>query len=172
MISKTLQDAINQQIVNELYASNAYLAVASYMDAEDLKVLSAHFFEQSHEERTHALKLLKYLLEVKGCPEVGAIPEPPRAFKSVEQAVELSLKQEEVTTKQINDLMSMAHDERDYATISFLKWFVDEQVEELASMNELLGLVKRAGDQHLLLVEDRLTRRGLIASDSAPKSGD
>ncbi|MCC5877340.1 MAG: ferritin [Candidatus Sumerlaeia bacterium] len=160
MIDKKLEDAINEQIVYELYSSNTYLSVASFMEEQGLKVLNAHFLKQSEEERDHAMKFIGYLQEVNGAVRIGAIPEPPQSFKSVEDAVAKSLKQEEEVTRRINNLMSMAHDQKDYATASFLKWFVDEQVEEQASMNDLLLMVRHAGP-HLLLVEDRLLKQGV-----------
>ena len=170
MISKSLEKAINEQIVNELYSSNAYLSIASYMDSEGLKVLSAYFFKQSQEERTHAIKLLRYLLDVSGNVAIGQVPAPPLKFKSVEHAVKVSLDQEQTVTGQINNLMGLSHKENDYATASFLKWFVDEQVEELSSMNELLLLVQKAGEVNLLLVEDRLLKQGVQLAK--PGAGD
>lgn len=155
---------MNAQIVNELYASNAYLAVASYMDGLGLKVLAAHFFKQSAEERTHALKLLHFLLSVGENADLGAVPAPKAGFTSVEQAIEESLEQEKTVTEQINALMSMALKQEDHATASFLKWFVDEQVEEQASMNDLLLLVRHSGPHNLLLVEDRLLKQGVQLS--------
>jgi ferritin len=159
-ISQKMQDGINQQIVNELYSSNAYLAIAGYMDSEGLKVLAAHYLKQSAEERAHAMKLLHYLLDVGASVFVGAIPEPQNTFKSVEEAVKSALVQEELVTRQINDLMDLAHSDKDYATVSFLQWFVDEQVEEVSSASDLLQLIRMAGKDRILLVEDRLMRTG------------
>jgi len=160
IISKKMEESLNVQIVNELFSSNAYLAIAAYMDSLGLKVMANRFFLQSEEERDHALKLLKYLLSVGAGVRIGAIPEPKNSFKSVEDAVECSLTQEEVVTKQINDLMTLAHKEDDYATASFLKWFVDEQVEELSTVGDLLQLIRLAGPERILMVEDRLLRMG------------
>lgn len=161
MIKPQVQDSINAQIVNELYASNAYLSVAAYMDGQGLKVLAAFFFRQSDEERMHATKLLHYLLDVQGDVKIGAVPAPPLEFASVEAAIAASLEQEITVTNQINAMMTIAHETRDYATASFLKWFVDEQVEEQSSMSDLLQLVRRAGPHNLLLVEDRLMKQGV-----------
>ena len=158
MVSQKIIDAFNAQIVNELHASNSYLAIASAMEDWGLRVLGAHFFQQSLEERDHALKLLRYLLDVGVKPQIGAIPQPNNAVASVEEAVASALSQEQEVTRQINAMMAIAHEEKDYATASFLKWFVDEQVEEMASMSELLQLIRLAGSQNLLLVEERLLR--------------
>jgi ferritin len=166
MILPVIEKAINEQIANELYASNSYLQVASYFDGRGLKVLASKFFEQSAEERTHALKFLHYLLEVGGTVTIGAIPQPNATFASVEDAIARSLKQEQTVTGQINALMRLAHENHDYPTASLLKWFIDEQVEEEASMSELLQLVRLAGDSNLLLVEERLLRASKDKKDA------
>lgn len=158
MPTKELEKALNQQIVNELGASNAYLMIAGFMDSLGLKILAQHFFKQSDEERGHALKILRYLLDVGCAPKIAAIPAVSGQFKTVEEAVKSALDQEIEVTGQINNLMEMAHKAKDYASVSFLRWFVDEQVEEVSSMNDLLLLVKRAGPSNMLAVEDRLLR--------------
>jgi len=170
MLNKDIANAINDQITNELYSSNAYLAVASFMDSLGLKVLAGFFFQQSGEERTHALKLLNYLLNVGATPVVASVPGPRNEFKDVEDAIQHSLNQEITVTRQINNLMTLAHKHDDYATASFLRWFVDEQVEEQASMNDLLLLVRNAGPHNLLLVEDRLLKTGKVSL--APADGE
>lgn len=165
MPTQELENAINRQIVNELWASNSYLMVGCFMDAQGLKVLAQHFFKQSDEERVHALKLLHYLLAVGAEPRIDAVPTTEPKYRTVEEAVQSALDQEKAVTGQINDLMDLAHRSKDYASVSFLKWFVDEQVEEESSMSDLLLLVKQAGPNNLLLTEERLLRM-------APASGD
>jgi ferritin len=161
MMKQNLLDGFNAQIVNELHAMSSYMAIACYMDAQDLKILSAFFFKQADEERQHALKLMNYLLEIGANVKIGAIPAPRADYKSVAEAVSTALEQEKVVSQQIDALMTLALNDHDHATSSFLRWFVDEQVEEVSSMTELLGLVERAGDVHILLVEDRLMKKGL-----------
>lgn len=171
MISKKLNDSINQQVVNEMYASNLYLAIACYMDAQELKVLASFYLKQSEEERIHALKLVSYLLDVGANVEIGEIPAPKVKFSSVQGAVEHQLAQEQQVTKQIYALMEQAQKDKDFAASSFLRWFVDEQVEEEASAQELLGLIKHAGNAHLLLVEDRLMKKGIVPATSQAPEG-
>lgn len=167
MISQGLADAINRQIVNELFSSNAYLQIASYFDGRGLKVLARHFFRQSDEERGHALRLLRYLLDVGKPLDLGSVPQPPREFKSTEHAIQTAVDQELEVTRQINALMATAHKESDYASIGTLQWFVEEQVEEVSSMSDLLQLVSMAGEERLLLVEDRLMRSSEADSEDA-----
>lgn len=161
LISKKMQEQLNEQIANELYSSNAYLAIAAYFDSMGLKVFAAKFFEQSEEERIHALKILRYLLDVGATPQVHAITASPKSFKNAKHAVQCSLDQEITVTKQIEALMTLAKSEKDYATESFLKWFIDEQVEEQAMVSDLLQLMEHAGEGNLLVVEERLLRMGI-----------
>ncbi len=158
MISKKMTKALNEQIVHELYSSNAYIALAGYFDSLGLKAMSRRFFVQSDEEREHAMKFVNYLMDVGAPVAVGAIPESKSSYASVEAGVSAALEQEERVTAQINDLMALAHEEKDYATASFLQWFIDEQVEEIATVTELLQLVRLAGPDRILMVEERLMR--------------
>ena len=170
IISKKMAKMLNEQIVHELYSSNAYLAIASYMNSLGLTVLSKRFFIQSDEERMHALKFIRYMLDVGAPVQIGAVKEAANTFKSVEAAIELALKQEEWVTELINNLMAQAHGDKDYATASFLKWFIDEQVEEIATTGELLQLVRLAGEERILMVEERLMRMGITPdATSAPQ---
>lgn len=159
MISDQMNAAMNQQIGSELHASNQYLNIASYFEVEGLPELAGFFFRQSDEEREHALKFVHFLLDTGARPAVPAIEPASSEINSAEQAVQLSLDWEREVTDQINGLMDQAIEENDHASQQFLHWFVEEQVEEVSTMDELLSVVKRAGDS-LLLVEDYVARRG------------
>ena len=89
---------------------------------------------------------------------IPAVPAPQAHFKVAEDAVALSLEQEEQVTTQINALLSMAKAESDYTADNFLQWFVKEQLEEVSSMGQLLRVVQRAGEGNLLRVEELLAR--------------
>jgi ferritin len=159
MISAKMNAAMNQQVGSELKASNQYLNIASYFELEGLPELAGFFFRQSDEERTHALMFVHYLLDVDGEVAIPAIPEPTTAIDSAEKAAQLALDWEREVTDQIHGLMNLAIDEKDHASQQFLRWFVDEQVEEVSTMDELLSVIKRAAD-NLLLVEDYIVRKG------------
>ncbi len=161
MISEGMERAINEQIGHELYSSHAYLMIAAHMDSLGLKVLAAKFFQQAAEERMHAMKFLRYLLDAGATVRVPAVPAPTVEPASVLDGVELSLRQELEVTRLINGLLALAHEEKDYATASFLKWFIDEQVEEVAWVSDLIQLIRHAGEQHLLIVENRLMHMGI-----------
>lgn len=159
LISQTMNDAINQQIGNEFSASLQYVSIASHFASDTLPELANHFYKQSEEERGHALRFVKYLVEAGGHVEIPALPTPKADFKTVEEAIQLSLDQEKTVTEQINELVQLALKESDYITNNFLGWFLTEQLEEVSRMENLLKTVQRAGEANLLFVEDYLARR-------------
>jgi ferritin len=123
-----------------------------------LNELSAHFQKQAEEEKNHALRFIQFLIDSGARVAIPAVPAPEAHFKVAEDAVKLSLEQEERVTTQINALVSMAKAESDYTTDNFLQWFVKEQLEEVASMEQLLRVIQRAGEGELLRVEEYLVR--------------
>ncbi|MBC7366763.1 MAG: ferritin [Undibacterium sp.] len=167
LISKTMTNAINEQIGNEFGASMQYVAIASRFDADALSVLARHFYRQAEEERDHAMRFVQYLVDAGGEVGIPAIPAPNSKFKNVEAAIKLSLDQEMAVTRQINALVELAIKESDHITRNMLEWFLKEQLEEVSSMDNLLKVVQRAGESNLIHVEDYLGRRhekgGLVA---------
>ncbi|HEX2718741.1 MAG TPA: ferritin [Gemmatimonadaceae bacterium] len=156
LISKAMNEALNEQVGHEFGASMQYVAIACYFDGEGLPMLARHFFRQSEEERQHALKFVRYLLDAGGTVVVPAIPAQKASFSSAEEAVSLSRDWELTVTKQINAIMDRAISEKDHVTKHFLEWFMEEQLEEVSSMDTLLRMVKRAGERGLLFVENYL----------------
>ncbi len=150
-ISDAMNKKLNTQITNEFVASQTYLSMACMFDDMGLKNLARIFRKQTEEERSHALKILDYLLENEGKVRLQAIPEPPAEWPTVTDAIAAALAHERKVTGQINELVALAEQEKDYATRSFLNWFVDEQVEEVNSMSTLLQAAKLAGDRLLQL---------------------
>jgi len=133
--------AINEQIGNEFSAMLQYYAIGAYFGAEALPELSAHFQMQAEEEKGHALRFIQFLIDTAARVDIPAVPAPKGHFEVAEAAVKLSLEQEQRVTTQINALLSMAKAESDYTTDNFLQWFVREQLEEVASMQQLLRVV-------------------------------
>ncbi len=159
LISKKINDAINQQIGNEFGASLQYVAIATHFDLEALPQLAAHFYKQAEEERDHAMRFVKFLVDADAQVVVPAVPAPKSKFSTAAEAVKLSLTWELEVTKQINALVAMAKKENDYTTDTFLQWFVREQLEEVSSMDQLLKVIQRAGEDNLLRVEEYLARK-------------
>lgn len=158
LISKKMNEAINRQICYEFSAMLQYVAIGSHFVEESLHELAAHFYRQAEEERDHAMRFVKYILDAGGHVELNDIPAPQNRFKSVEEAVRLSLDQEKEVTEQINRLVELAIKESDHITQNALNWFVNEQLEEVSSMDSLLKVVQRAGAANILYVEDYLSR--------------
>jgi ferritin len=161
LIGKKLNAAINTQVGNELGASNQYVQVAAYFDSEALPVLAAHFYKQADEERMHAMKLAKYVVDAGGDLKIPAITAPKAGFKSPLEAVTLALNSELKVTAQINDLVNIAIAEKDHLGKQMLDWFVNEQLEEVSSMDTLVRMIKRAGESGLFHVENFLKSGGL-----------
>ena len=159
MISKEMNAAINKQVGAEFGASLQYVAMAAYFQAESYPVLAGHFFKQGEEEREHALRFVKYALDAGGRLEIPAIPAPKCNFKSAEEALALALEWEQNVTRMINDLMARAIKESDYLTQNMLGWFVNEQLEEVSSTDNLLKIVRRAGENNLFYVENYLAHQ-------------
>lgn len=157
--SQQLIGAFNQQVGNEMGASLLYVSIAAYFDSEGLEQLAAFFYRQAEEEREHAMRFVKYVVDAGGRIEVPAIPAPASEFASAEAAVERALTSEQRVTEQIYALVEIAQNDHDHIAQRFLDWFVNEQFEEVSTMNALLSVVRRAGDASLLQVEDYLARR-------------
>ncbi len=160
LASKKIVDAFNQQIGNELGASHQYVAISAHFAAEGLPELAKFFDRQASEERVHAMKFVRFIVDAGGAVRIPAIPAPRATFKTAEEAVSLSLDWEQTVTEQIYGLVEVARAEKNYITQRFLDWFVTEQLEEVSSMSQLLSIVQRAGEKGLLFVEDYLVRRG------------
>lgn len=153
LIGKELTQAINEQIGHELAASHQYVAIAAYFEGLALKRLAKMFFRQGEEEREHAMKFAHYVVEAGGNLEIPAIPAPKAVFKTVEEAIQLSLDWELEVTRRINGLMDIAVAQKDYLGQDFLRWFVTEQLEEVSTMQNLLQVVKTAGERNLIMLE-------------------
>lgn len=173
LASDQLIQAFNQQIGNEMGASMQYIAIASYFDHETLPQLAKFFYRQSEEERTHAMRFVKFINDVGGKVRIPDLPAPASEFTSAEEAVGKALAWEEEVTRQIYDLVEIARNDRNYVGIRFLDWFVEEQLEEVTSMNDLLSVIRRAGQDRLLFVEEYLVRQGGagLESPAAPSGG-
>jgi len=163
-------ERLNEQVGHELAAHNQYLACAIHYDAMTMPQMAAHFYAQALEERSHALMMVQYLLDTDAEIAIPAVDAPRSSFADVVSPVELALEQEKRVTAQINDLLVIARDEADFASEQFLQWFIKEQVEEVASMADLLAVVRRNLDA-LESIEEYVAREGRVEDDdpSAPR---
>jgi bacterioferritin B len=162
-------DALNQQVANEFGASQQYVAIAVYYDAETLPQLAATFYRQAVEERNHAMMIVQYLLDADLPVTIPAVDAPRTDFGGATEPVALALEQEKRVTDQIVALVALAREEGNLVGEQFLHWFLQEQREEVSSMSHLLSTVERAGGDNLLLVEELLARTG--AEESQLETG-
>jgi ferritin len=139
-------EQLNTQIGHELAAHNQYLAVAVHYDALTMPQMAAFFYGQALEEREHAMMMIQYLLDTDAEVEIPAVPAPISTFADVVAPVSLALDQERRVTEQVNSLLRIAREESDFASEQFLQWFIKEQVEEVATMSDLLAVVTRNRD--------------------------
>ena len=158
-------EAVNEQIANEFAASQQYVAIAVYYDAQTLPRLAAHFYRQAVEERNHAMMLVQYLLDADAAITIPGVEAPQTAFDDESEPVRLALDQEKTVTEQIARLVQVAREEGEHVGEHFLGWFLDEQREEVASMSSLLAVVERATTDNMLLVEDYLARAAVTAAE-------
>lgn len=161
MISERMQSMLNDQFHKELAAANQYLAISSWFERRDLDGF-AHFFRlQAQEELTHAMKQFDYLHQVHGHVEMESIVKPRNEFEGNVQVFEFALNHERNVTKSINMVMKAAVEEGDFATQTFLQWFVQEQVEEEALVSNILGKLRLIGDNSsaLFLMNEDLGKR-------------
>jgi ferritin len=151
LISEKINHAFIEQIGHELGNSNQYVAIAAYFDSESLFGLAKIYYKQAEEEREHALKFIKFVLEAGGKAAIPAIPAPRNEFESAVDAAQLALDSELNTTRQIYDLVTLATQEKSYIAQNFLQWFVTEQLEEVSSAHTRLSVIRRAGPSVLMV---------------------
>jgi len=158
IISQKMNDAINAQIGREFGASLQYVAITAHFEVQSLARLAKHFSRQATEERDHAMRFIKYLIDAGAAVVIPSVAAPKSTFATAEEAVKLSLDWEQEVTRQIHAILELALKENDHTTQQFLQWFVEEQLEEVSSMDKLLSVVRRAGENGLLFVEAYLAR--------------
>lgn len=159
LISEKINRAFNQQIGHEFSNSYKYVAIAAYFEREALFGLAKIFHTQALEEREHAMKFLKFLLDAGGKIDLPGIPVPRCEFESATDAAQYALDSEMITTKEINDLVALASEEKNYIALNFLQWFLSEQLEEVSSAENRLTVIRRAGP-NVLMVEGYLAHNG------------
>ncbi len=167
MIKKEIENAINDQINEELYSAYIYLSMSGYFEDQDLPGFAQWMYAQYQEEIEHAMRFYRYLQERGGRLHLQEIKEPPKEWDSPLDAFETALEHERYITGCIDDLVDLAENVQDRATFNMLQWYVDEQVEEEDSVGEIVAKLERVGDSgHGLLMLDRdLGQRQAGASD-------
>ena len=158
MISKKMEKAINGQINKEFYSAFFYMSMSAHSESEGLRGVAAWFMAKYQEETDHAMKIDRYLHDQGARVELEAVDKPPNEYAGVLDMFEKTLAHERGVTASFNDLVEVALTERDHATNIFLQWFVTEQIEEEATVNDILGRLRLFGDQGqgLLMIDNEL----------------
>jgi ferritin len=151
LLSEKINQAFNKQIGHELGNSHQYVAIAAYFERESLFGLAKIYSTQALEEREHAMKFVKFLLDAGGKVVIPAIPAPRCEFESAVDAAQLALDSELTTTQQVYALVALATEEKNYIAQNFLQWFVSEQLEEVSSAETRLSVIRRAGPSVLMV---------------------
>lgn len=161
MLNETLLNALNNQVNFEFYSSYTYLAMAGYCESIDLPGFANFFRVQAKEELDHAMKFYDYVYQKNGSIELEMIEKPQITYDGLIDVFKKGYDHEQLVTKKIYELADIAYEVREHATISLLKWFIDEQVEEENSFNALLKKVKRAegNPAAIYLLDDELANR-------------
>ena len=137
---------LNEQIANEYAAHQQYVACAVFYEAETLPQLAGFFYRQALEERDHAMMMVQYLLDTDAAVKIPGVAAPVNEFADVVEPIKLALAQERRVTAQINELAGVARSENDFTSEQFMQWFIKEQVEEVATMSDLLRVAERSRD--------------------------
>ncbi len=171
MVAARFVEQINAQIGHELAAHNQYLACAVYYDALTMPQMAAFFYGQALEERDHAMMMMQYLIDTDVDVVIPGVDAPVSTFDDVVGPVSLALTQEKRVTEQINTLLRIAREEGDFASEQFMQWFIKEQVEEVATMSDLLAVVTRNRDD-IEDIEEYVAREqgGGDADPTAPRA--
>ncbi len=154
MLSEKMLNILNEQVKKEAYASHLYLAMASWAENQGLEGISNWFYAQSEEEREHMMKFIRFINERGGHAIVPLVEEPPKEFPGIREAFVASLEHEQMVTGAINDIVTLALEEKDYGTHNWLQWFVEEQMEEEDSVQGIIDKFDLLGG-HGLYVFDR-----------------
>ncbi len=167
MADKSFAAALNEQIANEFAASQQYVGMAVYYDAETLPRLAGFFYRQALEEREHAMMMVQYLLDVGEEVKIPDVKAQATSYSDGVTPVKQALGQEKRVGEEIFALFELAREIKDYRAEQFMQWFVKEQVEEVALMGDLLNVVERSQD-NLLLVEEYIAREAPGEEGSDP----
>jgi bacterioferritin B len=166
--SERFVEALNDQIGREFLAAHQYTAIAAFYDRQTFPRLAKFFYDQAEEERGHAMKMIGYLRDTGSDAVLGDIPAPKNDFADHVEPIRLALEHERKVTVSIAGLFEIARQTDDYASESFMQWFVDEQVEEESTMDGLLQVAERVRSNPMQL-EDFLARDGgELGRDESP----
>lgn len=161
MLNKKVEEILNTQIQKEDYSSQLYLAMASWADNQGYSGVSQWLYAQSDEERVHMLKIINYVNERDGVAVIPGMDKPPADFKNLPEMFDAVLKHEQYISASINEIVAVCMEQKDYTTHNWIQWFVEEQIEEEASVKEIIDKLNLVGDKNLYMFDrDIMGMRG------------
>jgi ferritin len=161
MLSKKVEDILNVQVDKEGYSSHLYLSMAVWAETEGLEGIAEWLYAQAEEERMHMMKLIRYINEREGKAKINAVKEPPLDFGSVRDMFDKVLEHERFVSASINEIVQVCIDENDHTTNNWIQWFVNEQIEEEASVKALIDKLKLVGEHNMYMFDrDIMGTRG------------
>lgn len=160
-MNKKVVEALTEQVNKELYSAYLYMAMEQYLEDQDMSGMANWMYQQALEERFHARKMMKYLNSRGEKVVLKQIDAPKVEWNSVKEVFDDVLEHEQFVTNSINDIQGIAVDIKDYATMNFLQWFIDEQVEEEEAATDLIKQLKLIGDNGygLLMLDKEMAQR-------------
>ena len=160
-LGRAIQDALNEQITHEFFASHLYLSMSAYCDNLSLPGFAHWLRLQADEERQHGLKIYDHILERGGQVQIGTVDQPSTSFPSVLGVFQQALEHEQQVSSQFHQLYSQAQDAQDFTTQTFLEWFLMEQVEEEKTATEIVDWLTMIGDRRdaLVLLDREMAHR-------------
>jgi ferritin len=161
MLNKKIEEILNEQVNREAYSAHLYLSMASWAEQNGFAGIAKWMYAQAEEEWTHMLKFINYVNDRGGHAIISAIEKPPVEHGTVKEMFEAVLEHEQKVTNWINEIVAATIEEKDYTTNNWIQWFVTEQIEEEASVNEILDKIKMlAGENMYMFDRDILSMRG------------
>ena len=166
MITKKMAKSLNEQLNHEFYSAYLYLSMSAYCSKMDFNGAASWFLLQYQEEQQHATRFYNYLIEQDATINLKQIDKPEKKFGTLLEAFQKSLEHEQMMTDRLNELSNEALNAKDHATYNLLQWFVNEQVEEEASVNEIISKIKLVKNDGygLLMIDNELGKRTSAAS--------
>jgi ferritin len=153
MLKQAIEDALNEQIKKEAYSSNLYLAMASWCEKNGFSGIGQWMYAQADEERLHMLKFIKHINERGGHAIIPMLEQPPVEQGTVKEMFEAVLKHEQFISESINQIVGITIEVKDFTTNNWIQWFVNEQIEEEANVNEILDKLNMLGKENMYLFD-------------------
>jgi len=153
MLNKNVEKILNEQIQKEDYSSQLYLAMASWAENQGYSGVADWLYAQSDEERMHMLKFVRYVNERDGAALIPGMEQPPKEFGKLTEMFEEVLKHERYISASINEIVGVCMHEKDFTTHNWVQWFVNEQIEEEASVKDIIDKLRLVGDKNLYMFD-------------------